>query len=162
MTVAQQARDAASIIKTTGFKDAIVLGRSGGANIALELAATRPELIDFLIVHEVPLIELLPDLDERLRWRAFVNEIYAKSRHEGSQAAQTEFMASLINVPDTPYPSDLNKRISGNLDFFFKHELRAFFGYVPNIENIRNYGIKMVTATGRDSDDAYYVQAIIL
>ncbi|MPZ08506.1 MAG: alpha/beta fold hydrolase, partial [Nitrososphaeraceae archaeon] len=56
MTVAQQARDAASIIKAMGVENAIVLGRSGGAIIGLELAATRPELIDFLIVHEAPVI----------------------------------------------------------------------------------------------------------
>ena len=68
-------------------------------------------------------------------------------------------MASLINVPDTPYPPDLNERISGNVDFFFKHEFRAFSAYLPNTESIRNYSVNMVTATGRDSDDAYYVQA---
>ena len=61
MTVTQQARDAASIINTMGFDKAIVVGRSGGAIIGLELAATRPELIDFLIVHEAPVIELLPE-----------------------------------------------------------------------------------------------------
>ena len=37
MTVAQQARDAASIIKAIGVGKAIVLGRSGGAVIGLEL-----------------------------------------------------------------------------------------------------------------------------
>ena len=37
MTVAQQARDAASIIKAMGFDKAIVVGRSGGAIIGLEL-----------------------------------------------------------------------------------------------------------------------------
>ena len=76
-----------------------------------------------------------------------------------SEAAQAEFMTSLINVPDTPYPSDLNERISGNVDFLFRHEFKAFFRYLPNIESIRNHNVKMVTATGRDSDDAYYVQA---
>ncbi|HYY67823.1 MAG TPA: alpha/beta hydrolase [Nitrososphaeraceae archaeon] len=50
MTVAQQARDAASIIKAMGFEKAIVLGRSGDAIIGLELAQARPEVIDFLIV----------------------------------------------------------------------------------------------------------------
>ena len=103
MTVAQQARDAASIIKAMGVDKAIVVGRSGGAIIGLELAATRPELIDFLIVHEAPVIELLPE-PKAQRWRTFVDEIYVKNQREGSQAAQTEFMASLINVPDTPYP----------------------------------------------------------
>jgi pimeloyl-ACP methyl ester carboxylesterase len=158
MTVAQQARDAASIIEAMGVEKAIVLGRSGGAIIGLELAAARPEVIDFLIVHEAPVIELLPDSNAQ-RWRTFVDEIYTKSQREGWQAAQTEFMAYLINVPDTPYPPDLNERISGNVDFFFKHEFKAFYKYLPNIESIRNYSVKMVTATGRDSDDAYYVQA---
>ena len=157
MTVAQQARDAAAIIKAMGVENAIVLGRSGGAIISLELAAIKPKLIDFLIVHEAPVIELLPESDAQ-RWRTFVEEIYTKSQHEGWQAAQTEFMASLINVPDTSYPPDLNERLSGNVDFFFKHEFRAFFRYLPNIERIRNNNVNMVTAVGRDSDDAYYVQ----
>jgi hypothetical protein len=102
--------------------------------------------------------EPLPKADAE-KWHSFVRDIYTKSQRDGWQAAQTEFMASLINVPDTPYPPDLNERISLNVDFFFKHEFRAFFGYLPNIESIRNYCVKMVTATGRDSDDAYYVQA---
>ena len=41
MTVAQQARDAASIIKAMGVDKAIVVGRSGGAIIGLELAADQ-------------------------------------------------------------------------------------------------------------------------
>jgi pimeloyl-ACP methyl ester carboxylesterase len=158
MTVAQQARDAASIIKAMGFDKAIVAGRSGGAIIGLELAATRPELIDFLIVYEAPVIELLP-VPNAQRWRSFVDKIHTKSQREGWQVAQTEFMASLINVPDKPYPPDLNERLSGNVDFFFKHEFKAFYEYQPNIESIINHNVKMVTATGRESDDAYYVQA---
>ena len=66
---------------------------------------------------------------------------------------------TLINVPHTPYPPDLNDRISGNVDFFFKHEFRSFYRYLPNIEGIREYGVNMVTAVGKESDNAYYVQA---
>jgi pimeloyl-ACP methyl ester carboxylesterase len=158
MTVAQNAGDAASVIKTIGFDKAIVIGRSGGAIIGLELAATRPELIGFLIVHEASVIELLPE-PKAQRWCTFVDEIYTKRQREGWQAAQTEFMSSLINVPNKPYPPHLNERLSGNVDFFFKHEFKVFYRYQPNIESIRNHNVKMVTATGRDSDDAYYVQA---
>jgi len=157
MTVAQQARDAASIIKAMGDGKAVVVGRSGGAIIGLELAATMPEVIDFLMVHEAPVIKMLPKGDAE-KWRSFVDNIYIKSQREGSLAAQTEFMTSLINVPDSPFPTDLNGRLSGNIDFFFKHEFRAFFGYQPNIENIRKNNVQMVTAIGRDSDNAYYVQ----
>jgi pimeloyl-ACP methyl ester carboxylesterase len=157
MTVAQQARDAASIIKVMGDGRAVVVGRSGGAIIGLELAATMPEVIEFLIVHEAPVIEMLSEADAK-KWRSFVYDIYTKSQREGSQAAQTEFMESLINVPDSALSEDLKDRISGNVDFFFKHEFRAFFGYLPNIESIRKNKVHMVTAMGRDSDNAYYVQ----
>jgi pimeloyl-ACP methyl ester carboxylesterase len=158
MTVAQQARDAASIINAMGGGKAVVIGRSGGAIIGLELAATMPEVIDFLIVYEAPVIQILPKADAK-KWRSFVDNIYTKSQHEGSQAAQTEFMRSLINVPDSPIPPDLSARLSGNVGFFFEHEFRSFFGYLPNIEIIRNNNVHMVTAIGRDSDNAYYVQA---
>jgi pimeloyl-ACP methyl ester carboxylesterase len=158
MTVAQQARDAAVVIKSIGDnKKATVLGRSGGAIISLELAATRPELIDFLIVHEAPVIKLLSNSDAQ-RWRAFVDKIYLKYQGEGWQAAQIEFMASLLNVPDSPYPPDLNERLVDNVDFFFKHEFRHFYDYLPKIESLRKSRINMVTATGRESDGAYYVQ----
>ena len=93
------------------------------------------------------------------RWRRFVSEIYTKSQREGWQAAQKEFMSSLINVPDKPYPPHLNERLSGNVAFFFEHEFKAFYKYQPNIGTIKKHNVKMVTATGRDSDDAYYVQA---
>ena len=104
------------------------------------------------------MIGLLPDSDAQ-RWRTFIDEVYMKNQREGWQAAQIEFMASLINVPDTPYPPDLNERISGNVDFFFKHEIIAFYAYIPNIESIRKNRVKMVTAIGKDSENAHYVQA---
>jgi pimeloyl-ACP methyl ester carboxylesterase len=71
MSVAQQARDAASIIKAMGNGKPIVVGRSGGAIIGLELAATIPEVIDFLIVHDAPVIEMLPKVDGE-KWRSFL------------------------------------------------------------------------------------------
>ncbi|HKR74033.1 MAG TPA: alpha/beta hydrolase [Candidatus Nitrosocosmicus sp.] len=157
MSIAQQARDAASIIEKIGNEKAIVVGRSGGAIIGLELAAIRPNIIDFIIVHEPPVIEILPET-EKLRWRSFVKEVYDKGLHEGLDIAQTEFMKSLVNVPFSPYPTDLNERLSGNVDFFFKHELREFAGYVPNVKTIKSNKVSMVTATGMDSNDAYYVQ----
>src|ERR687891_634660 len=57
------------------------------------------------------------------------------------------------------YDRRCNSRSSGNVDFFFKHEFRAFFAYIPHIESMRNNKVKMVTAIGKESDNAYYVQA---
>ena len=48
------------------------------------------------------MIELLPE-PKAQRWRTFVDEIYAKNQREGSQAVQTEFMASnLVHKPLAP------------------------------------------------------------
>lgn len=158
MTVAQQARDASAIIKAMGSDKAVIFGSSGGGIIGLELAAARPEVIDSLIVHEPPVIELLPAADAD-KWRSFHHDIYMKNLREGWKAALPEFTATLIGAPDIPFPPDLNKRISGNIDFFFRHEYKAFAQYIPHVKRIRENKVKIVTAVGRDSDDSQYVQS---
>ena len=158
MTVAQQVRDATAIIKAMGVDKAIVFGSSGGAIIGLELATAKPEVIDFLIVHEAPVIDLLPAGNAE-KWRSFHYNIYMKSQREGWEAALVDFMASLIGAPDIPYPPDLDGRVSEKMDFFFKHEYKAFIQYIPNVKRIRENKVNMVAAVGRDSNDAYYVQS---
>ena len=146
MTVTQQARDAASIINAVGDGKALVVGRSGGAIIGLELAATMPEMINFLIVHEAPVIELLPKSDAE-KWRSFVYNIYLKSQREGSLAAQTEFMASLISVPDSPFPTDLNDRLSGNTNITISTNIPTNTDITTNtnITNITSSSITFIT-----------------
>jgi len=121
MRVGQQARDVTSIIKAMGTDKAFIFGSSGGGIIGLKLAAAMPEVIDFLIVDEAPVTELLPETGAE-KWRSFHHDIFVKSQLDGWMSALPEFMASLINVPDTPYPSNLNERISGNMDCYFNIE----------------------------------------
>ena len=158
MTVAQQARDAAAIIRAMDHDKALIFGSSGGGIISLELAATKPEEIDFLIVHELPVIELLPAADAD-KYRLFHHDIYMKNLREGWQSALTDFTATLIGAPDIPFPPDLDERVSANMDFFFRHEYKAFAQYIPDVKRIRENKVDMVTAVGRDSDDSQYVQA---
>jgi pimeloyl-ACP methyl ester carboxylesterase len=158
MTIAQQARDAAAIIKAMGNDKAIVFGTSGGGIIGLELAAAKPEVIDFLIVHEPPVIELLPATDAQ-KWRTFHYDFYMKNLREGSQAALVDFSASLIGAPDIPFLPDLDERISGNMDFFFRHEYKTFIQYIPDVKQIKENEVSMVAAIGRDSDESQYVQS---
>jgi pimeloyl-ACP methyl ester carboxylesterase len=70
MTVSQQARDATAIIKALGADKAVIFGSSGGGIISLEMASVRPNVIDFLIVHESPVTGLLPTRDAE-KWRSF-------------------------------------------------------------------------------------------
>ena len=158
MTIAQQARDAAAIIKAMRQDDAIIFGSSGGGIIGLELAGAKPEVIESLIVHEPPVIELLPAAYAD-KWRSFHHDIYMKNLHEGWQAALPEFTATLIGAPDIPFPPDLDERVSGNMDFFFRHEYKTFNQYIPDVKRIRENKVNMVAAIGRDSSDSQYVQS---
>ena len=128
------------------------------AIIGLELAAAKPEVIDFLIVHEPPVIELLPAADAQ-KWCTFHYDIYMKNLREGWEAALVDFSASLIGAPEIPIPPDLDGRISGNMDFFFRHEYKTIIQYIPDVKRIKENEVSMVAAIGRDSDESQYVQS---
>jgi hypothetical protein len=75
------------------------------------------------------------------------------------EAALLDFSASLIGAPDIPFPPDIDKRVSGNMDFFFRHEYKTFIKYIPDVKRIRENKVSMMAAIGRDSDDSQYVQS---
>ena len=156
MTIEQQARDVVAIISKMNFSNAIVFGNSGEGIIGLELATSRPDLISFLIIHETPIIEILPDAK---KWRSFNDDIYIKSQKEGWKVALGDFMKSLVNSPDVSFPDDLKRRISGNVDFFFKHEFKSFINYIPDFKRLQENDVNIVAAVGIESDDAYYVKS---
>jgi hypothetical protein len=54
-------------------------------------------------------------------YSSFHYNIYMKSQREGWKAALVDFMTALVGAPDIPYTADLDERVSGNMDFFFKH-----------------------------------------
>ena len=62
-TMAAQADDAATLIRACGFSQAVVFGTSGGGVIGLELLARHPEVVRGAVVHEPPLVALLPHPD---------------------------------------------------------------------------------------------------
>jgi hypothetical protein len=81
-------------------------------------------------------IELLPAADAE-KSHTFHYNIYMKNLREGWEAALLDFSASLIGAPDIPFPPDIDKRVSGNMDFFFRHEYKTFIKYIPDVKRIR-------------------------
>jgi pimeloyl-ACP methyl ester carboxylesterase len=72
---AEDADDLAGLIEQLGLAPAHVVGNSGGAAIALRLAAKRPDLCRSLVVHEPPLIGLL---EGRPEFEAMVGGFYQR------------------------------------------------------------------------------------
>jgi pimeloyl-ACP methyl ester carboxylesterase len=61
---AEDADDLGALIEQLDLGPAHVVGNSGGAAIALRLAAKRPDLLRCLVVHEPPLLDLLKGRSE--------------------------------------------------------------------------------------------------
>ena len=71
-SVATHAADAAALIEALGLDRPVVVGSSGGARIAVELARTRPELLTGAVFSEPPIFSLEPADGE-----AFLTEVAA-------------------------------------------------------------------------------------
>lgn len=148
--ISQQSRDAVAVIKAAGEESAFVFGNSGGAVIALDMAKTQPQTVRAAIVHEAPVMRVLPDSDKQLR---FFGGLYQMAYRFGSGLAMLRFSLSL-GIPMSTLskmPKDFSARIdrSKNHDFFIKHEMLSFVNYKPDIEAIKRNGVKVVMAAGK-------------
>jgi pimeloyl-ACP methyl ester carboxylesterase len=74
-SVETHAADAATLIEALGLYRPVLVGSSGGARIAVELARTRPELLSGAVFSEPPIFSLAPEAGQ-----AFMAEIAAVVR----------------------------------------------------------------------------------
>ena len=74
-SVATHAADAAALIETLGLDRPVVVGSSGGARIAVELARTHPRLLTGAVFSEPPILSLEPAAGQQ-----FIAEVAAAVR----------------------------------------------------------------------------------
>src|SRR5262249_31833197 len=160
--VAVRADDAAVLIASITDEPAFVYGNSGGGTIGLELLIRHPRLVRRLVAHEAPVMELLPDA---ARIRAGVDDIDTTYRSAGVFPAMAKFGA-LVEEGGPKYraemraddaeaagPSEMAKRMMGNLDLFVAHELRPITRYVPDVAELKDDSSKLVSAAGETSGE---------
>ncbi|MFI6920627.1 alpha/beta fold hydrolase [Nonomuraea spiralis] len=155
------AADASRLLAALTDEPAYVLGNSGGALTALELAARHPEQVRALVVHEPPLPELLPDRDQ---WRAAFQDVHDTYRDHGAGAAMGKFIAT-VDGPDAPPPAmpdpsqmppealEMMGRIQGNLDYFLGHVLLPVLRYEPDVTALRSGSVPISVGVGAASGD---------
>jgi len=61
LVMEEQSADALAVLDANGIDKALVFGNSGGASIALDLAARHPGQVNAAVVHEPPVPAVLPD-----------------------------------------------------------------------------------------------------
>ncbi|NVI90351.1 alpha/beta fold hydrolase [Actinomadura sp. BRA 177] len=151
--------DAHHLLAALGGEPAYVLGNSGGALTALDLAARHPEQVRALVVHEPPIPELLPD---REHWRTVFQDVHDTYRDQGAGAAMGKFITTVDGENSAPpaMPSqmppealEMMGRIQGNLDYFLSHVLLPVLRFVPDIDALRSGPVPVAVGIGAASGD---------
>jgi pimeloyl-ACP methyl ester carboxylesterase len=171
ITISGQSTDAIAVLRENGFPRAHVFGSSGGATIALDLAAYHPEVVETVIAHEPPVPRVLPDPGEIL---AFFDEFDRVLASKGWQPAFTLFQARLGGIPPghpawdyllrpakvlPPGPQlSLMKRVSGNWEYMTRYEVRPFIDYVPGLGQIVANRVRIALARGAQTRDVAELQ----
>jgi pimeloyl-ACP methyl ester carboxylesterase len=153
--VETQSDDAYRLLLSLGAGPAYVFGSSGGAPIALDLAARHPEQLSTLIAHEPP-SHLIPDQEDR---HAALQEI-AKGPG-GIAAALQQFMASqgtgAFSTEREPGVELPTTRAPQNAVFLMKHEFAMYDRYWLDFEALKTAAtrLRLVLAGGALNHEAY-------
>lgn len=190
IAVNRQADDAVAILDHYGLERVNVFGSSGGAIIALDIAARHPDRLLGAVLHEPPLVQLLPaDAAERRE----IEHIGRLAGNGRSMLAYAEFGAMTLPGPPRIFRSptgrnaiaaatrlmliasgligritrrepDAMTRQLRNADLTLRRELPAFcFDYQPDLAALAATPAPWCLATGRDSaGKPYYTPAHLL
>jgi pimeloyl-ACP methyl ester carboxylesterase len=100
LSVAEQSADAIAVLRANGLEAALVFGNSGGATIALDLAARHPAAVTAAVCHETPVPAVLPDPAAYL---AIHDEMDKLLLTDGWQAAFRRFQTGILGqLPPQP------------------------------------------------------------
>lgn len=122
-------------------ESAYVFGSSSGAVAALDLASRHPQRLRHVVVHESPVVAVLPDA---ARQRAMFTGVYEAYRARGLEAASARMMAGLEErdltdeerakesdtAPQPPSPTD---ELTTPMAVFLTRVLLPFTSYVPDL-----------------------------
>lgn len=152
MRVPQQSDDAAQVVDRFSDEPPYVFGSSGGAIVALELAARYGANLRTVVAHEPPVSEVLPDAE---RWRRAYEETYQTYQDHGTADGFAKFMAIDPGQVDpegeiTAYPEDpeFGRRIQPNQEFMLAYEMLPFIHYQPRIAALKKLGERLVVGVG--------------
>src|SRR5271170_2058541 len=168
--MSEQSADAVAVLRANGFEQAVVFGTSGGATIALDIAARYPETAEIVVAYEPPVPKILPDAGEVL---AEYDKIADILDAEGWQEAFKLFLAfNRLTPPDSPVALtavlepesvlppgpllDLMERQAGNWEYMMRFEVPSFVDYVPDLRRLSKSRTKTVLSAGVETRGQYF------
>jgi pimeloyl-ACP methyl ester carboxylesterase len=160
--ISQQSRDVVAVLRAAGEESAFVFGNSSGAVIALDVAKTQPQAVRAVIAHEPPVASVHPDAK---KWQRFYANVYSTAFSLGSSVAVLRFLfgtglpvRQMIKAArEGRSQADMTSepRIAPKLtsDVLIKYELLPVTNYMPDVAIIKQNGVKMFMAAGKESLD---------
>jgi pimeloyl-ACP methyl ester carboxylesterase len=164
LVMAEQSADALAVLDASGIASALVFGNSGGASIALDLAARHPDRVRAAVAHEPPIPAVLADPADYL---AVYDEMDRLLAVEGWVAAFTHFQATIgqappeaiaalldpgVHLPPGPL-LELMLRVSRNWEFMTRFEVHPIIRYQPDFGRITASRTPVTLARGTGTSD---------
>lgn len=155
-TQSEDVDDAAALIERFGLAPAYVAGNSYGAEIAILLAAERPELVRGLIAHEPAFIALLQDKPEFSPMLAEIerNMVPVLERiRTGDHAGAAELFVETIALGPgtwTHLPDSMRRRMAENAPTFLDEENAPDNGRI-DLNRLERYGSPALLTLGDQS-----------
>lgn len=140
-----QADEAAALITACGFEKAVVVGTSGGAVVTLELLVRRPTVVKGAVIHEPPLLALLPPISP-----SPLEPIFTMAQTDPRGALEAFVRANSSDAAWESIDSATRDRMLGNGVTLFSHEVGEFLSYKPDEAALRSLQIPVVLLHSRD------------
>ncbi|MEU8589524.1 alpha/beta hydrolase [Streptomyces sp. NPDC048664] len=158
-TVEEHAEDALRLLNVLSPDEpGRVFGASSGAITALHLLIAHPERLARVVVHEPPVVEVLPDASAH---RALLARVRDAFREEGPAPAMAVFAAGLrkdggiaeprAEVVLPPEAAARAEQTRGDLPYFVGRIVPSFMAYSPDVDRLTAVSDRLVLACGQDS-----------
>ena len=157
-TVAEQADDAADVLRQVGVQQAVVYGTSNGAAVALELALRHPALVRSVILHEMPLLSVLAD---PAPVGELIGGVIGPAMGTGGPSAALEAFLRFAwgdAVVDAWAP-EMRDAFLANAEVVFSVELPAFQAYRPDEAALAASNVPVRVLVGRDQQAPFFAEA---
>lgn len=133
----------------------MVFGNSSGALVALEVLIRFPAQVQTVIVHEPPIVSLLPDAGE---WLAFFDGVYETSRKQGVPTAMHQFASRVLGsldhqVLERAMREHANEYTLSNAGYWMEHEIRQYPRAKFDLTALTAHAEQIILAGGHDSHE---------
>ncbi|MDQ2913922.1 MAG: alpha/beta hydrolase [Chloroflexota bacterium] len=153
-SIAEQAEDAAGLLRALGVAPAAVLGQSLGALIALELLLRHPELVRRAILLDPGPIDIaVPDRREKMALLP-ENEAIRTGIATGGPEAGFEALLRGLGAWDAMDPES-RRRVRGNAEIFFNYETPLLQSYRPDHGLLNGNRVPVQVAAGSETPPVF-------